>query len=82
MILLKLILIFSSNDHKQTDLGEPIFAVLSKHLSRSFFSKHETLQNMIMVMMTTTTMMMMMMMMLLVMMMTMMTMTAMMILFE
>ena len=80
MILLKLILIFSSNDHKQTDLGEPIFAVLSKHLSRSFFSKHETLQNMIMVMMTTT--MMMMMMMILVMMMTMMTMTAMMILFE
>ena len=80
MILVKIILILSSNDHKQTDLGEPIFAVLSKHLSRSFFSKHETLQNMIMVMMTTT--MMMMMMMILVMMMTMMTMTAMMILFE
>ena len=81
MILLKIILILSSNDHKQTDLGEPIFAVLSKHLSRSFFSKHETLQNMIMVMMMMTTMTMMMMM-ILVVMMTMMTMTAMMILFE
>ena len=81
MILLKIILILSSNDHKQTDLGKPIFAVLSKHLSRSFFSKHETLQNMIMVMMMTT-MMIMMMLMILVMTMTMMTMTAMMILFE